>query len=289
VNLRVEIVNSFVDDGRGGNPAGIVLDAPPLSPGDKLRVSALVGVSETAFVLPSQVADYRLEFFTPTRQIAHCGHATIATFCCLQQLGKLGSSETSKETIDGTRDIVMEGDMAFMEQVAPKYTEITDRHDALLASLRLSKSELMDGHSPVIVNTGNAYIIVPLRSSNAVAKADPDFRIIEEISGEIGVIGYYLFSRETTVPGRDAGARMFAPRYGIREESATGTAAGPLGCYLHDRLEIRKKEILIEQGHFMTPPSPSIISVRLVTKEHHIKKVMVGGRAKAVRGLTISL
>ncbi len=289
MNLQVEIVNGFVDDGRGGNPAGVVLDPPTLSPGDKLRVAAAVGVSETAFVLPSQVADYRLEFFTPTRQIAHCGHATIATFCYLQQLGRLGKSRTSKETIDGTRDIVMEEDVAFMEQLAPSYTDITDRHDALLASLRLSKSELMAEHSPVIVHTGNAYIIIPLRSANAVAKADPDFAIIEEISEEIGVVGYYLFSTETTVDGRDAGARMFAPRYGIREESATGTAAGPLGCYLHDRLEIRKEEILIEQGHFMTPPSPSIISVRLVTKEHHITKVMVGGRAKAVREVTISL
>ncbi|WP_245823732.1 PhzF family phenazine biosynthesis protein [Photobacterium proteolyticum] len=46
---------------------------------------ASFGLSETAFVSQSDVADFKLAFFTPNRRIAHCGHATIATFSCLTQ------------------------------------------------------------------------------------------------------------------------------------------------------------------------------------------------------------
>jgi len=85
----------------------------------KLKIAAKVGLSETAFVSSSKSADFKLDFFTPKRQIAHCGHATIATFSYLQQLGRIGKETTSKETIDGNRNIFIDGDMAFMEQLAP--------------------------------------------------------------------------------------------------------------------------------------------------------------------------
>jgi PhzF family phenazine biosynthesis protein len=72
---------------------------------------------------------------------------------------------------------------------------------------------------------------------------------------------------------------MFAPRYGIDEESATGMAAGPLGCYLHDKLQNKKSQFLIEQGYLMSQSSPSVIDVRLQTKHGSIVSLMAGGKA----------
>lgn len=111
MKIDIPIINAFVDEHKGGNPAGVVLDAQQYSQDQKQRIAASIGLSETAFVSPSSVADFKLEFFTPTRQIAHCGHATIATFCYLRQIGLLPNDQTSKETIDGRREILMQGDM----------------------------------------------------------------------------------------------------------------------------------------------------------------------------------
>lgn len=72
---------------------------------------------------------------------------------------------------------------------------------------------------------------------------------------------------------------MFAPRYGIDEESATGMAAGPLACYLYDRLKMEKDEFLIEQGHLMSPASPGLITVDLQIKKGAIIRLMAGGKA----------
>jgi len=102
-DVAVQVVNAFVDNGRGGNPAGVVLNAERFSQAQKQAIAAKVGLSETAFVSPSRTADFKLEFFTPTRQIPHCGHATIATFSYLVQLGLLDGARSSKEMLDGNR------------------------------------------------------------------------------------------------------------------------------------------------------------------------------------------
>lgn len=282
--FTVAVVNAFVDGDHGGNPAGVVLDAERFSDETKQAIAAKVGLSETAFVSPSSTADFKLEFFTPTRQIAHCGHATIATFSYLVQQGRVSSSRSSKETIDGNRDIFIVGEMAFMEQSAPTYKRLnygsSVTFEAVLSSLNLTGSDVLEGHEPMIVNTGVNCLIVPLKNESAVAMIKPNFQAVSSVSETLDLIEYYVFSTETRVSWRDAGARMFAPLYGIEEEAATGMAAGPLACYLYDYLNLKKNKIIIEQGHLMHPPSPSELIAELAISNGRIEKLTVGGLAK---------
>ena len=117
--VTVQILNAFAENGTGGNPAGVVLNADDLSDKNKLEIAKKVGLSETAFVSKSNTEDFKLDFFTPNKQIAHCGHATVATFSYLRQIGTLQNNSSSKETINGKRKIEIIGDLAFMEQLAP--------------------------------------------------------------------------------------------------------------------------------------------------------------------------
>jgi PhzF family phenazine biosynthesis protein len=289
MEVDIQIVNAFIDGESGGNPAGVVLDADDFSDREKSKIAAKVGLSEIAFVSSSKSADFKLDFYTPTRQIAHCGHATIASFSYLQQLGRIGKAATSKETIDGTRNIFIDGDMAFMEQLAPSYKEVDHYMESLISSLGISAGDLLSNYKPFIVNTGNSFLIVPLKDETAVLSAHPDFGAIHKISEEFCLIGYYIFSQHTKIPGRDAGTRMFAPRYGINEESATGMAAGPLACYLYDKMGISKEVYLIEQGHFMKPPSPSVITVKLNFEDGKITGLFAGGEAKVMKSHTVSI
>ncbi len=287
MKIEAHIINAFIDGKIGGNPAGVVLDADDLSREQKLEIASKIGLSETAFVSSSQIADFRLEFFTPTKQIAHCGHATIATFVYLRALGRVTESRISKETIDGKREIFFDSGMAFMEQMPPKYSNVKKEENEILSSLALSSSDLMNGFSPVIVNTGNAFLIVPLKNENAVALVKPDFEAITKLSEKYDLIGYYVFSRDAKDQTRDAGTRMLAPRYGINEESATGMAAGPLACYLYDQMGINKDVFLIEQGHFMKPPLPSVITVKLNLEDGKITGLMAGGKANVMKSIVI--
>ena len=59
---------------------------------------------------------------------------------------------------------------------------------------------------------------------------------------------------------------MFAPYYGIPEEAATGMAAGPLAAYPYTYL-CQKTTVLIEQGHLMPSPSPSVLTAQLYVEQ----------------------
>lgn len=292
MQIEVRIVNAFIDGAAGGNPAGVVVDAIGLTTAQKLKVARQVGLSETAFVSASNTATVKLEFFTPTRQIAHCGHATIAAFSLLRQLGVVGDGHLSKETIDGNRAIFVEGELAFMEQRAPKYTPVpvaSELCGRVVASLGVAKRSLLSGIDPFVVNTGNSFLLVPLGDEKSVAELQPQLSLIESISDELDLIGYYVFSRTTKVRGRHAGARMFAPRFGIAEEAGTGMAAGPLACFLHDRLGVDEREILLEQGWLMNPPSPSVIKVVLELADNEITRLMAGGTARAMSSMLVEV
>lgn len=292
--LTIPIVNAFVDHGKGGNPAAVVLQADQFDPATRQAIATQLGLSETAFVSASSIADVKLEFFTPVRQIAQCGHATIATFSYLAHKGLLTRTLSSMETVDGPRTIRLDGDLAFMEQTAPVYTrpeQINPLNTTtrLLQSLGLSSADLIDGLSPIVVNTGNSFLIVPLRSAEVVGRVIPNLAEVEDVSQQLGLVGYYLFAVEGQQPGRDATTRMFAPYYGIAEESATGMAAGPLACYLHDYLGIKNKTYLIEQGHWMQPPSPSLLTARLEVDNDTIVSLMVGGQAQVTHQVELNL
>jgi PhzF family phenazine biosynthesis protein len=276
--IEVQILNAFVDGDKGGNPAGVVLNADSLTLSQKQAVARQTGLSETAFVSRSTIADFKLDFFTPTRQIAHCGHATIATFSLLAQMGVVRGPYSSKETIDGRREIRILGALAFMEQKAPYYQEVDLSREQIIGSLGLTERDLLPGAPVLKVNTGNSFVIIPVASPELLHKIQPDFDAIAAISEQYDLVGYYVFGLLPHPQGRDANTRMFAPRYGIPEEAATGMAAGPLACYLYDTLQIKKEKFLIGQGNYMAPPSPSVIEVNLSLQDHRITGLMAGGK-----------
>ena len=287
--IEVSIVNAFTADDKGGNPAGVVLNADTLTNTQKQQVAALAGLPETAFVSASKIAGIKLEFFTPTRQIAHCGHATIATFSYLKQNGLLASDKTSKETIDGIRQISIEGDMAFMEQKAPVYTDVSQRAGMILSSLGLTSEDVAPQSPVMFVSTGNSFAIIHVAGTGILKKLKPDFDAIKDISETFGLIGYYVFATPEDTPHYDATARMFAPAYGINEEAATGMAAGPLACYLHDITGLRKNSFIIQQGVFMDAPSPSRIEVSLTIDNGNIAGVLAGGKGKVMEVRTVAI
>lgn len=277
MKVQVNIVNAFIDGANGGNPAGVVLDADTLSNGQKLAIAKTVGLSETAFVSASSVADFKLDFYTPSRQIAHCGHATVAVFSYLSHTGRIGQGWWSKETIDGNRKILIKGGMAFMEQRAPTFDNVESHHSAILGSIGITENDLLV--APKLVNTGNSFVIVGVKNQQVLSQLQLDLKAISLVSDSLELIGYYLFTQETNLPGRDVSTRMFAPRYGIEEEAGTGMAAGPMACYLYNQMGVKKAHFTIEQGYSMRPSSPSVIDVNLETDGDSITSLMAGGVA----------
>lgn len=288
--VSVMVVNAFTMNGEGGNPAGVVLGADNYTQAQKQEIAKRAGFPETAFVSESNVADKKLEFFTPNKQIAHCGHATVATFSYLNQIGEITHKHSSKETIDGNRDILLEDGMAFMEQKPEFFKDITDEEVGdVMKSLSLSVDDVKAGFRPIISNTGVSFLIIPLKDRRSLKAIKTNLDFIERISEKYDLIGFYAFSDDAVDANHDVTTRMFAPRYAIPEESATGMAAGNLSYYLYNHMDYKRDQIVIEQGYFMDKPSKSEIIVNLTSEQGELVKIMAGGRANVGDVRTVSL
>ena len=45
-----------------------------------MAIAKQLGYAETAFISESEIADYKIEYFTPKEEVDLCGHATIGSF-----------------------------------------------------------------------------------------------------------------------------------------------------------------------------------------------------------------
>lgn len=77
---RIYQVDSFTKEKLTGNPAGVVTNADGLSDQQMQKIARELNNSETAFIFypENDAYDVKVRFFTPTREVLICGHATIA-------------------------------------------------------------------------------------------------------------------------------------------------------------------------------------------------------------------
>ena len=83
---------------------------------------------------------------------------------------------------------------------------------------------------------------------------------------------------------------MFAPEFGVPEDPATGSAAGPLGAYLVKYGVVKAEptaQIVNEQGFEMG--RPSFLHVRITRAGDDIATVQVGGETVFVGAGEITL
>lgn len=243
------VVSAFTANGKGGNKAGVVLEADDLSDAQMLTIAKELAFSETAFVSKSKDATYKVRFFTTTEEVDLCGHATIATWSLLFQKGPIDHGMYTQETLAGKLGIDVSNDgSVFMEQTEPQFFDQIS-YEEIAPVLNVSKADFEDSLQPQIVSTGLKDILVPVRSKGVLMSLHPNFSAMTELSKKYDVTGLHLFAL-----GEDctAVARNFAPLVGINEESATGTSNGALLCYLKEKDNLAEREIYrIEQGESM--------------------------------------
>jgi PhzF family phenazine biosynthesis protein len=315
-SVQVHVVNAFTHLGAGGNPAAVVLQADKLSAPEKQALARRMGLSETAFVSRlhnsaadpgAERADLRLEFFTPLRQIAQCGHATVAALGLMHQLEWLPARAVNVQTVDGLHKVEVQGDRVFLHLPAPTFddTRLAPLVEGgeLASSLGLPIELLKQGPDPACIGScGNRFLLLGLPNPQALLRVQASSEKLAALCEGLDLVGVYVYallhSPEEAGTGADAAgpqplatARMFAPRFGIDEEAATGMAAAPLACWLWQRGHAHRACFDIEQGRFMGSPSISRLTVqlRLVGQGRSITGAAVGGHAAPQHLQTLAL
>lgn len=276
MSLKVYKLTSFPKDGIGGNEAGVVIDSDLLKDKEMLKIAKDVGYSETAFVSKSDVADFKVRFFTPNNEVSLCGHATIAAFNLLRDKGIIDVGIYTQETKAGILKLDVKKDLVFMEQNCPIFGQIIDENE--FSNCFYNDNYINHELPIVIMSTGMREIFIPINSVKKLNDLVPNTDEIIKLSKKFDVIGIHIFS--VTNDEADAYGRNFAPLVGIEEESATGTSNGALGCYLNKYVNYNKSKFILRQGYSMNKPSEII--TKLEIQNRNINTVWVGGTAKII-------
>ena len=91
MGLAIVQVDAFTETPFAGNPAAVCILPAPRDERWMQDVAREMNLSETAF-LHRENDGYRLRWFTPTVEVALCGHATLASAHVLWEGGHLAPS-----------------------------------------------------------------------------------------------------------------------------------------------------------------------------------------------------
>lgn len=244
---------AFSTDPRGGNPAGIVLDARGMAEADMQRVAAEVGYSETAFLMPRDDGAFDVRYYSPRAEVSFCGHATIAAIVAHAQ--RHGPGTRLLHTRAGVvRVDVDDAGLATLVSVEPRVVplEITDLR-ALLAALHWQADDLDDALPPAIAYAGAWHPILAVRERARLAQLDYDFDTLANLMAERGWTTVNLVWRESADTFH---ARNPFPPGGVIEDPATGAAAAALGAYLaHENALPPLRQFVVRQGDDLGRPS----------------------------------
>lgn len=276
MNVDVLKYTAFPNGKKGGNKAGVVLNAGGLTDNDMQKVAKEVGFSETAFVFDSSRADFKMRYFTPTDEVDLCGHATIAAFHALRDKKHIKKGKYTVETRVGILDIEVSKTEVYMEQLNPLFLENVEEFEILDC---FYEERFLDKELPIIIaSTGMKEIFVPIKSVDMLHKLHPKMKNIIYICEKYDTIGMHLYALDDKV---DAYGRNFAPVVGIDEESATGTSNGALACILNKYSSPNQSEYTLRQGYSMDMPSEIKVKIKKIYTD--IVGVFVGGTAKPIK------
>ena len=237
MNRRFVQVDAFADRPFTGNPAAVI----PLEewlPEETLQAIAEENnLSETAFTVPAEgEADYELRWFTPTVEVALCGHATLASGHVLIgdrdrvrfRTRKAGTLVVARDGAGYSLDLPQ---TRVRPATAEQIRDVVARDGASIVDI-VSRDSAGDSAPPelhISYEGAEGVAILLFADEAAVRGLRPDMK-------RLGEIDYMVIC---TAPGEgdhDVVSRVFVPAWGVDEDPVTGSAHAALTPFWCERL-----------------------------------------------------
>lgn len=233
--MNIYQVDTFTSNTLSGNPAAVI----PLDnwlPDNLLqKIARENNLSETVFFVPVG-EDFHIRWFTPTVEVALCGHATLASAYILKtELGYSKDEITFKTNTKGDLKVNINDDLYTLDFPKETFEEVSSYPEELISGL---------GVAPEKVFKGIDYVVI-LKNEEDVKAVQPDLSIIKSIDTRGVVI---------SAPGDqvDFVSRFFSPQNGIDEDPVTGSAhclLAPIWQQLLSKSELSAQQVSTQLGH----------------------------------------
>ena len=294
--LRFLHYDVFTSERFEGNQLAVFPDPRGIDSDTMQTLANEMNFSESTFIFAAERADtdVRMRIFTPGSELPMAGHPTIGSTFALAREGViaggrdrfifgLGVGPTPVElTWKGS-----ELSFAWMDQKPPEYRSPAGSAEDVTRAVGIDHRAFAATGLPIEeISCGLPFIYLPIASRDAVDSAQPDAAAMRRLRSAFGRdhIGVFVFTTDGATEEETIYSRMFAAGLGVSEDPATGSASGPVGCYLvKHRLVSRDRatRIVSLQGAAMKRPSRVHIAIG-ANASGEITRVQVGGQAVLV-------
>ena len=265
-----------------GNGLAVVHDADGVGDETMLAFARETRLSETTFVQsPADgAADYRNRIWMVRGEVPFAGHPSLGTAVAVALARGDTRASYVQQTPAGLQrcDVELTGPRSARATMLQEPATFGPELDAerVLAALGLPRALADPELPPQNVSTGAQQILVPV-GAEALAGLRPDFDACRALIDEFEALTIFV----AAVDGEAARARaILVDLDRLGEDPATGSAAGPLMAYLHERRGLAR--LRIAQGVEMGRASELSCSVEG-------DRVRVGGDVVALARGTVSL
>lgn len=230
MNSQFYLINAFTEEKFKGNPAAIVFLREIRSEEWMKSLAKELNQPITTFILKENGNNYKLRWFTPTKEIELCGHGTLGAAHIIWSEGFSP----------------LESTINFYTQSGILRTEQSEQQ--IILRFNIKKSTQTDVSQKLkraisLPIKGAAWAedryILELENQDMVHNVIPNLEAIRELEGP----GIIITSRGTEK--YDFVSRYFAPKIGINEDYVTGSAHCALASYWSERLN--KEEFIAYQ------------------------------------------
>jgi len=215
-NLPYYHVDAFADRPFTGNQAAVMPLESWLDDDVLQAIGEENNFAETAFYLPDDrsEADYELRWFTPTEEVALCGHATLASGHVILSQEPDREQVTFRTRKAGILTVVREGDGYALG--LPAYPPTLASMPEIVA--------LVGGTPTETQSYKGDYHILRYAEADDVLALSPDLKALAALGNAQFIC---------TAPGKDSDvlSRVFVPGGGVDEDSVTGSAHAVLTPY----------------------------------------------------------
>jgi len=238
--MEIHTVDAFTSKPFTGNPAAVCLLEDDIADELKQQIAKEMNISETAFVTKQKQCDkfstsssFNLRWFTPSTEVALCGHATLAAATVIFRIAGNSSKVISFSTASGILTAEREHQKIVLELPVNPPTEVPRQQFLQLVELAACGLPVKQ----VLLSTKTKKLLVRLEDQvtrhqlETIAPQIDQFTAVKQTDVK-GVI--------VTMKGEgdyDFLSRYFAPWVAIPEDPVTGSAHTVLTPYWANTLQ----------------------------------------------------
>lgn len=284
---RFYYLDAFTTNRFEGNPCAVFPEADGLSEQEMQNLAKETNLPETAFVLKSEKADFKVRYFTPRHEIPFAGHPTIATAYLLAEQRRI-EPQGIKTVVQfefniGVLPVEVEAredgsiEQVGMQQQKPVFGKTVSVSE--FAPLIGMKSEDFVPEAPVqVVSTGVAFLMVPLKTVELVKSAEMNRPEMRKLLQGLGLNALFVTAPSGFTAEGDTFSRLMDPD-NAGEDPYTGSATGCMGSFFYHYGVISSPRMVCQQGHLLGRPGEGVIS--LEGEPNNITEVKLYGKAVA--------